>query len=64
MNRGDELSIEKRGMLIGMRFTGASYPQVESTLDINAKTAQKVFSRYQNTGTCENAPRLGASSKA
>src|SRR5947207_8965849 len=63
MSRGNELPIEKRGMIIDIHLAGASYPQIASTLDVNTKTTQKLFSRYQTTGTCENAPRSGAPSK-
>jgi transposase len=63
MTRGEEIPEWLRNQIVGMRRTGKKYTEIERETTVNANTCQKIYTRWQETGTCDNAPRTGAPKK-
>lgn len=63
MGSGSEISESIRNQIVGMRLYGAPFPTIEAELQVKANTAQKIFYKWQERGTCENAPRCGGPKK-
>ena len=49
--------------IVGMRLNGATYVKIEEVLHVKPNTARKIYQRWNETGSCENALRTGALKK-
>jgi transposase len=63
MARGKEIPESIRNQIVGMRKVGTTYTEIAHQLNINKNTAKDIYDRYQERGTCENAPRPGRPTK-
>src|SRR3954462_7972101 len=59
MPRGQELSVELRGQIVGMMHANKSIRQIALELGIPHTTVAYAIQRFKKTGSSENLPRPG-----
>jgi hypothetical protein len=60
MARGKEIPEAVRNQIIGMRKAGYTFVAIGAEYEMNENTARKIYDRWVESRTCENAPRPGA----
>lgn len=61
--RGDEVPVGLKGVVIGMRKAEKSYPEIEEDTGVKADTARAIYNRFNNTINFTSAPRSGRPKK-
>ena len=59
MTRGNEISEAIRNQIVGMRRAKMTFEAIGGEFNLNKDTVAKIYKRWEERKTCENAPRSG-----
>ena len=59
MTCGNEISEAIRNQIVGMQRAGMTFEAIGEEFNLNKDTVAKIYKRWEERGSCENAPRSG-----